>query len=167
MCPTFCFELFHTLVSEQIEHFTLLSSILRLTTNCLPFTFRFVHTVTHTVSAIAHTLLRVQKNELRCCFMGRTNLATWSLLSWFVTTRLSNGHVQNMSFLTHLLSCELWRLATLAWCSSAPLRGASLPKPEPNNKAIGKITFNAQNYCPDSLYDQIYHSCKRNTENLQ
>ncbi len=39
MCPTFCFELFHTLASKQIEHFTLLSSILRLTTYCLRNTF--------------------------------------------------------------------------------------------------------------------------------
>jgi hypothetical protein len=35
MCPTFCFELFHTLVSKQIEHFPLLNSFLRFTTQLI------------------------------------------------------------------------------------------------------------------------------------
>ena len=142
--PAVLFWDFRTSVSKQIEHFTSLRSFLRFTINWLPYSFPFVHTFTHTVSTMEHILLGVQETALHS---GTDILidTTWSLLSLSVTTWLSPDpppdHVQNVSFSSHQLSYELWRLATLAWCRSAPLRGSSLPKPKPNNKVMTKMNL--------------------------
>ena len=136
--PAVLFWDFRTSVSKQIEHFTSLRSFLRFTINRLPYSFRFVHTFTHTVSARVHILLDVQETALHWGTDRQTGnmepplmVCHHTIIAWSAGSRSKRVLFEPSTFL-RATTARYARLVSL---------GASLPKPKPNNKVMTKMNL--------------------------